>query len=277
MNLNYNLFLLTYKKYFPNALLPTIEFLDWFIGFVEGDCSFTIVKRGDLLLVISQSLDNINILYYIRDNLSLGQVIVNSKTNYFPRFVLQDFKSIHLICLLFNGNLVLPTRNAKFIHFLSAFNEKILKKNLFSPIIPIYETKLPTLLDYWLAGFCDAKGCFISSYDSKTTKFTIRWVIVQKWEVNKFVLDHIIKLFTILNIEFIGYVNPYSIVNVWELSIQGIKNCQFLITYFDNFPLKSNKKYSYNNWKKLIEHYKKNDHMCIIKQKEIINLIKLLK
>lgn len=276
MHLNFNLFFSTFKIYFPNASLPKVEFLEWFIGFVEGDGFFTITKRGDLQFVVSQSSDDVQILYYIKNNLYLGQVIIQSKANRVHRYILQDFKSIHLICLLFNGNIVLPTRNAKFICFLSAFNEKVLKKNLFSPIIPIYKTNFPTLSDYWLTGFCDAEGCFTSSFNNKTNKFTIRWVIVQKWEVNKFILEYIINLFTEVNKECIGYVHPHSVINVWELSVHGVKHCQYLLNYFDNFALKSKKKNSYNNWKKLMDHYKKKDHLDLMKQKGIIDLIKLL-
>lgn len=278
MNFDFTLFYKQYLIYFPNSLLsPSKEFLYWFIGFVEGDGSFTITKRGDLHFVVSQSSNDVKILYYLKDNLGMGQVIVQSKANRVHRFILQDFKSIHLICLLFNGNMVLPTRNAKFVLFLSKFNENLLKKNLSNPIIPLYHTILPSLSDYWLSGFCDAEGCFTSSFNQKTGKFTIRWIIAQKWVVNKFILDHILNLFYLSSNKFFkGYVNAHNVVNVWELSVHGIKNCEFLLEYFDNFQLKTKKKESYNYWKILISKYKNKDHLNLIKRNEIIDLTKLL-
>jgi len=40
-------FLARYVAMYPNHKLPQLEFLQWFIGFAEGEGSFTIAKRGD--------------------------------------------------------------------------------------------------------------------------------------------------------------------------------------------------------------------------------------
>lgn len=40
MNLNH------FLQMYPNHKLPNIEFLQWFIGFAEGE-GFTVAKRGD--------------------------------------------------------------------------------------------------------------------------------------------------------------------------------------------------------------------------------------
>jgi hypothetical protein len=62
------------------------------------------------------------------------------------RFIVQDTKNIFLICLLFNGNMVFPTRYARFLTFLSKFNEKLLKNN--STIIsPLNNCVSPSLND----------------------------------------------------------------------------------------------------------------------------------
>jgi hypothetical protein len=62
------------------------------------------------------------------------------------RFVIQDFKNISLICLLFNGNMVFPTRKGRFLTFLSTFNERLIRKNL-NTIIPLDNCVIPTLED----------------------------------------------------------------------------------------------------------------------------------
>ena len=62
------------------------------------------------------------------------------------RFVIQDFKNLYLICLLFNGNMVFPTRKARFLIFLSTFNERLIRKNL-NTIIPLDNCVTPTLED----------------------------------------------------------------------------------------------------------------------------------
>jgi cytochrome c oxidase subunit 1 len=85
-------------------------------------------------------------LYYIKDNLGFGKVIKQSVKQNTHRFVIQDIRNLYLICLLFNGNMVFPTRNARFLTFLSSFNEKLLKLN-HNPISPLIDCVTPTLQD----------------------------------------------------------------------------------------------------------------------------------
>jgi cytochrome c oxidase subunit 1 len=85
-------------------------------------------------------------LYYIKDNLGFGKVIKQSVKQNTHRFVIQDIRNLYLICLLFNGNMVFPTRNARFLTFLSSFNEKLLKKN-FTTIAHSDVCSIPSLKD----------------------------------------------------------------------------------------------------------------------------------
>jgi hypothetical protein len=96
--------------------------------------------------VITQSTSDVASLYYIKDNLGFGKVISQSTKQKTHRFIIQDYKNLYLICLLFNGNMVFPTRNGRFITFLSSFNEKVIK-NKEKLILPLYNTVLPSLND----------------------------------------------------------------------------------------------------------------------------------
>lgn len=135
-----------FNEYYPNLKQPKNKFLEWFIGFSEGEGSFILSKRGDLAFVITQSTTDIQILNYIKDNLGFGKVIKQSKKQNTHRFVIQDNKNLYLICLLFNGNMVFPTRKARFLTFLSFFNEKRLKQNL-TTILPLDVCITPSLND----------------------------------------------------------------------------------------------------------------------------------
>ncbi len=42
-----------------------------------------------------------------------------------------------------------------------------------------------------------------------------------------------------------GSVVPHSVSNVWELRVNGVKNCKGLFTYFDEYNLITKKKDSY--------------------------------
>jgi hypothetical protein len=173
----YSLYIQIYK----NKPQPSREFLEWLIGFTEGVGSFIVTKRGDLELVITQSTSDVQVLYYIVQNLGFGKVIQQSKTKFSKthRFVVQDMQNLLLMCLIFNGNMVFFTRNLRFLSFLSAYNELAVRMKL-NIIIPIMETVLPTLQDGWLAGFTDAVGCFTLSLLSNSTAYRFRFILSQK-------------------------------------------------------------------------------------------------
>jgi hypothetical protein len=59
---------------------PSVEWLTWFIRFVEGEGSFIVAQRGDVSVVVTQSLCNVPILYDIQKHLALGRVVLQSKT-----------------------------------------------------------------------------------------------------------------------------------------------------------------------------------------------------
>ena len=201
-------------------------------------------KRGGLQFVITQSSSDVQVLNYIKTNLGFGKVIQQSKSNNTHRFIVQDVSNILLICLIFNGNMVFFTKNSQFLIFLSAYNNLALRMKL-EIINPIVSTLLPSLQDNWLAGFIDAEGCFTLSLLSNSKGYRLRFIISQKWEVNKVILQHISTIFSV------GYVRTHSVTNNWEYVVNGVKNTSNIITYFDTNLLYTKKKQSYNLWKKL--------------------------
>ena len=263
-----------FSEEYPNINPPSHRFLEWFIGFSEGEGSFILAKRGDLAFVVTQSTTDVKSLNYIKDNLCFGKVIKQSVKQNTHRFVIQDIKNIYLICLLFNGNIVFPTRKARFLTFLSFFNEKLLKHNLVT-IAPLDICVTPSLKDSWISGITDGEGCFTCSILSNSSGYSFKYILTQKWEVNKLVLEHILSIFGIYLVQ--GSVNPHSVNNIWELRVNGLKNCKGLFTYFDEFALITKKKDSYLKWKLLYsrlvnkDHLKDNTRLELIEQAKQIN------
>ena len=268
---NFTSFYNKYKEYYPKNTQPDKNFLEWFIGFSEGEGSFVLAKRGDLSFVITQSTKDIQSLNFIKNKLGLGKVIKQSVKQNTHRFIIQDFKNLYLICLLFNGNMVLPTRKAKFLSFLSFYNEKLIKKNL-SAILPLYNSINPSLEDAWISGITDGEGCFTCSILSNSTGYRFRYILTQKWEVNKKVLEYILNLFKKNLVE--GSVVPHSVKNVWEIRINGTKNCLGLFSYFDKYTLNTKKKDSYLKWKLLHSRLINKDHLDNITRLELIKISK---
>jgi LAGLIDADG endonuclease len=143
---NFTSFYSKYKEYYPDLTKPNKSFLEWLIGFSEGEGSFILAKRSDLSFVITQSSLDVKSLNFIKDNLGFGKVIKQSIKQNTHRFVVQDIKNLYLICLLFNGNFVFPTRQARFLIFLSSLNERLLRKNL-NTINALDVCVTPTLQD----------------------------------------------------------------------------------------------------------------------------------
>lgn len=67
------------------------------------------------MFVITQSSKDLKVLEYIQRVLGFGKIIVQSTANNTHRFVVQDKVSLWLLGLLFNGNLVFPVRQQKFL------------------------------------------------------------------------------------------------------------------------------------------------------------------
>lgn len=257
-NFNFEEFNYNYKAKYGNKIICN-KFLSWFIGFTEGDGCFVISKtRNNLQFVITQSTEDIKILYFIQNKLGFGTVIKQGERT--SRFVVQDISNIHLLILLFNGNIVLPSKKKIFKEFLENFNLKTNKgkiKNI-SPINLITSEILPSLTDSWLTGFTDAEGCFTISFLSNSNAFRLRYIVSQKGDINIPILSHLILLFQAGNLEGHSNKENYSYI------LSGVKACYNIYSYFENFPLKSKKAISYKLWKEIHLKITKKEHLDLL-------------
>ena len=260
-----------FNELYPNSRKPSAKFIEWLIGFSEGEGSFVLAKRGDLSFVITQSTNDVKCLNYIKDNLGFGKVIKQSVKQNTHRFVVQDTNNLYLICLLFNGNMVFPTRKARFVTFLSSFNEKLLKRNI-TTIIPLDVCVSPSVKDAWFSGITDGEGCFSCSILSNSSDYRFRFILTQKWEVNRIILEYVLSIFNVHSVQ--GSVVPHSVQNVWELRVNGVKNCKGLFNYFDEFSLITKKKNSYLKWKLLHSKLTNKDHLNNDLRPKLVELAK---
>ena len=118
----FNTFSSLYSKHYPNKEVPSQSFLEWLIGFTEGDGSFTVNSRGTPIFVITQSTSDLQILENIQRILGFGRVIKQGART--SRFVVEDVANVTLLIAMFNGNLVFPLKQDSFALFLEAFNKR---------------------------------------------------------------------------------------------------------------------------------------------------------
>ena len=244
----FDTFYTQYAKRYPKAELPSQSFLEWLVGFTEGDGSFIVNSRGTVIFVITQSTGDIQILEYIQRTLGFGRVIKQGpNTN---RFIVEDKASVALIVALFNGNLVFPLKQANFVLFLEAFNKRSRPQVI--KFIPSLVS--PTLYDSWLSGISDAEGCFTCSFLGNSNAYRFRFLLAQLGETNLPVLTHISTLIG-------GVVRPHSQAGVNELTVNGARNMKGVFKYFDTYPLQTKKAKSYQIWREIHQAILNGEHL----------------
>jgi hypothetical protein len=258
-----------YVLIYPNNKVPSYEFLTWFIGFVEGDGSFIITNRNEFQFVITQSSQDLLVLEYISKNLGLGKIIRQSNRTH--RLIVQDIQSIYLIILLFNGNIILPSRKKNFKKFIDNFNLKInLGKIKYSYVKPMVNNLLPSTTNSWITGFTDAEGCFTVSFLSDSNAFRLRYIVSQKGDRNLPTLSHFILLFKA------GKIEAHSIKSNYSYILSGEKNCYNIYDYFENFPLKSHKITSFKLWKEIHLSITNKQHLNVEIRKYLVEKAKTI-
>ena len=187
---NFNAF---YKQHF--YIYP--NWLQWFISFEEGDGAFLTDKNDHISFVITQNESKI--LFPIKDIIGFGNVSFDIKDNTY-RYKVLDNSSLFKLALLFNANLFLSHRINQLYEWI-----KILNSKSFS--IVIYNSKVNiSLLDAWLSGFTDAKGCFnVNVYSEPKYRLGFKtriWFILDK--------NDKLALYIIRDLFYTGFVSKRS-------------------------------------------------------------------
>lgn len=238
--------------------------LEWFIGFVEGDGYFAVDKKQvRLRFGIHLAKKDFKILEEIKNVLGFGEVVFSSKTS--VRFYVGNLKDLTFLIYLFNGNLVFPVEQQKFLTFLTVYNNKISKGQLssrknfylnFNMISYIHNLHRPSLENAWLSGLIDAEGCFRVQFDSRSKGVTISFNITQYFSQNKQILDWFVILFKTGTV-----YSAKRNINEFSFQIQGISNCFSVISYLDKFSLRTIKNQSFYIWKTI--------HLTLVEKKHL--------
>lgn len=258
------------------------KFKYWFIGFTEGDGSFIVNKNGYLEFKVTQSSIDAQILFYIKKELGFGsvrasarsargstyegvrfahpQVRVQDKNNKTHHFRVRDQKGILKLIHIFNGNLLTERKNNQFKLWLEAFN-----KAYKTDIQFIQNQNNPTLDNAWLSGFSDScaraqparsnrggdsssphqdsEGCFTISVIKRSESYNqvqVRYILSQK---NEF------ELMTKIAALFDGKVSHLKSYNGYNMTV-NLSKLHKVISYFNNYSLKTKKYIDYFNWLK---------------------------
>lgn len=223
-----------YKKFYLPEHKTSIDstFLEWFLGFFEGDGSFIVSrpKVGSLRLFFILTQDEIQVLHRLRTKLGFGRVQKHGK--YF-RFLVTKRSDVDRLIHLFNGNLILKKTKKRFEALLAARNELYSEKILYKESC----LSIQFLQSGWLSGFMDAESCFNLLKRERINDFSVdcRMYVDQKDEVE--VLEQIKNEIGAGYIERRANSTNFRYIN---RDIQVFK--KIIFPYLKSYPLRTRKK-----------------------------------
>lgn len=273
---SYDLFRKSYLFLYKKNIDVDNEWLDWFIGFIEGDGAILVYKdRCDLIITqkdISVLINIKNILgigsirYYYKDNTSSIEYKKNKELSH-GKYRISDIKNIILMYILLNGNLKLVNRKLqlkRWYLYLQKYNitmniDKLVRFNLLKELnlnnIPdfIEKDNKISLNDGWLSGFTDAEGCFsIRIYKQRIYDY-VRVVLILDQKNGSDKLNEISELFSDKKLSKLRKTKNGNMYRI-EISCNDINKEIYkkVINYFDKYPLKTTKNKSYLIWKEIL-------------------------
>ena len=257
---------------------PDLPFLEWLIGFTEGDGCFFINNRNSLAFVLIQGEASLPVLKTIKEKLGMGRIIKQGKRVF--RFIIEKRDEIQLIIYLFNGNLVLASRKTQFKKFFDCFLEKRNKKKgpwlldfvcfKGKPVFYLNRFNIPSPSSLWLLGFTEAEGCFTISFLFSSHVFRTRFIISQKGDENVKTLSSLILFFGV------GRIEAHSVKQNYSYIVSGLKNVKKVYNYFDSNleHFLGNKKNSYLKWKDINRKIEQKEHLDKEKRRVLIETAK---
>ena len=244
----------------PKSLKPEeITFLEWFIGFSEGDGSF-FLRENRCVFVINQA--DALVLNKIRTTLGFGTVQPYKQNNrIFARYRVQGEENIQRILHIFNGNIHLQkvfNRFEKWVNHYNTYTKQPLA------IKPRQNAQNITLNSAWIAGFYDAEGGFHASIGEQTTqkgtktlRLRLNAYVDQQYE--KDVMEQIQKLFEIPSVTVRDAEKQH-----FRVEASTKKTLANILNYFENYTLQGKKHILFAVWKKIALRFVNNTHLGII-------------
>nr|ABX82844.1 LAGLIDADG DNA endonuclease [Chlamydomonas reinhardtii] len=214
-------------------------FRDWFVGFVEGDGSFSCDRNAKRLYFRIRQQDP-KILYLIKDWLGFGNVYADSD-GYFC-YAASSKRDIKVLIELLNGQLILTRTNERFVsewldNYNSWFNTQLTYRG---------SGHFVGFNNAWLSGFTDADGSLgfkLSADRSRKLgcRLRIYWYLDQ---ASEFDLD---RIRSSLGMGFLEkkvgtFSSAPSPKPYYRLTVMSVQDCKQLQQYFSSYPLQTSTK-----------------------------------
>lgn len=254
-----------------------LYFLNWFVGFTDGDGCFNIYidnKNNKVIFTfkISQNNKNIQALYYIKKNLKHGIVSKIDSYGMVHYLIRRQDHLNNIICTLFQYIPLRTIKNHDFLLFkqcLSIYmdssksqHDKILEiKKLKENPCPTTTFLVVELNKAWLAGFIEADGSFYIT-KKEEGRLSHGFGITQKHD--KHILYQIKNLFLIDSKVKLNK-GGNSLKPFWSLDATGYKSLKRIKDYFFK-SFKGNTSLYYRIWSRSFKHKGKYEKLLIVQR-----------
>ena len=234
------------------------RFINWFIGFVEGQENTFIVNRRYLRFEINCLVKNQEIIYYIKRMLGFGEIRkLKFLDNVLIEFSVQDnIMDLLKLIKIFNGNLRSTIKNRYFQVFYKKLERK-LKNSEFFNLLPSFDNSIKKIVfsNSWLLGYIDSRALFFGRWHkSKKLKNGKKiYLCCIFWDLNQEILLNLKNLFnTPCKIEEKQKWNLFF----FKLVIDDINSKNQIVDYLKKFILKTKKKKKLKYWTILLNYEK---------------------
>lgn len=224
----------------------SISFLEWFVGFSEGNGSF-IVSQNRLFFIINQKEEKV--LARMRTQLGFGKV---SKYQSHSRYIVANKEGIERLLHLFNGHLVLHKTNQRFQSWVNAWNRSCKESQRIKVVSR--NNLLCFANNCWLAGFIDADGSF-NVHKTCDPRYTLGWRVRLRFILDQKGENQLLE--RVRDWLGSGAVTPrHEVDDMYRLTCTRITSLQVLIEYLHTFPLRTIKNVEYLRCSSLLRYIK---------------------
>lgn len=214
-------------------------FLEWFVGFFEGDGCFSYVTRpaprgADFAISIKQ--DDVQIVQYIQDTLGCGQ-IYTTKQNVFELRI-SATNSLRALLSIFSTRLRFPKRQEQYRQWVERFDA--CKGTQF--LKSIRPGPPPDFCSAWLSGFMQAEGYFRAHLRRRknTLGYTLFLRIILTQNDGEYVFSQLKECVGG------GCISKDQRTTRFTISSKsGIRQC---LSYFAQFPMRGRKRIAQDRW-----------------------------
>ena len=236
------------------------NFLEWFIGFTEGDGSF-IVSKNKVYFDITQNLHDIQVLYYIKKELGYGKVITRKEIHRnVGVFYVSSKENFSRLITIFNGNISTFSKKEQFKRWLYTYNKQ------YTNNIALKDKLVkPSLDSGWISGFSDAESCFYGRVKTCMTSKLKRaphltfQVSQKEFEIIKTIRGIFLNHHG-LDLKNINYDKS---LHGWTFHCSSFTKLKVIRNYFSRYKLKTKKLLAFKKWCKIHDMVLNKKHLTL--------------